>query len=58
MCFFIGGHSIGTMAMEAEYTLPQHPSSMTAMPQEGQKRTATEPYASCAIYTELNYPVC
>lgn len=43
--------------MEAEYSLPQHPSSMTAMPQEDQKRIATEPYASCAIYTELNYPV-
>lgn len=43
--------------MEAEYSLPQHPSSMTAMPQEDQKRIAPEPYASCAIYTELNYPV-
>ncbi|XP_026313598.1 roundabout homolog 3-like [Hyposmocoma kahamanoa] len=50
-----GGHSVGTMATEAEYSLPQHPSSMTAMPQADQKRIAPEPYASCAIYTELNY---
>lgn len=45
------------MATEAEYSLPQHPSSMTAMPQADQKRIAPEPYASCAIYTELNYQV-
>ncbi|RVE53566.1 hypothetical protein evm_001707 [Chilo suppressalis] len=49
------GHSIGTMAMEAEYTLPQHTSSMNAMPQEDHRRIAPEPYASSAIYTELNY---
>ncbi|KAL0881768.1 hypothetical protein ABMA27_001552 [Loxostege sticticalis] len=50
-----GGHSIGTMAMEAEYTLPQHTSNMSAMPQEDHRRIAPEPYASSAIYTELNY---
>ncbi|XP_053605751.1 LOW QUALITY PROTEIN: protein sidekick-1-like [Plodia interpunctella] len=49
-----GGHSIGTMAMEAEYTLPQHP-HMNAMPQEEHRRIAPEPYATSAIYTELNY---
>ncbi|XP_063827497.1 roundabout homolog 1-like isoform X1 [Ostrinia nubilalis] len=49
------GHSIGTMAMEAEYTLPQHTSNMSAMPQEDHRRIAPEPYASSAIYTELNY---
>lgn len=54
---FLGGHTIGTMAMEAEYSLPQHPSSMTAVPQEDQRRIAPEPYASSAIYTELNYQV-
>ncbi|KAI5644534.1 immunoglobulin i-set domain-containing protein [Phthorimaea operculella] len=52
-----GGHSVGTMAMEAEYSLPQHPSTMAAMPQEEQRRIAPEPYASSAIYTELNYPL-
>lgn len=54
---FVGGHSIGTMAMEAEYTLPQHTSNMNAMPQEDHRRIAPEPYASSAIYTELNYQV-
>ncbi|KAL4707276.1 hypothetical protein ACJJTC_019814 [Scirpophaga incertulas] len=53
--FLHGGHSIGTMAIEEEYTLPQHASSMSAVPQEDHRRIATEPYASSAIYTELNY---
>lgn len=57
MPIFLGGHSIGTMAMEAEYTLPQHTSNMNAMPQEDHRRIAPEPYASSAIYTELNYQV-
>lgn len=43
--------------MEAEYTLPQHTSNMSAMPQEDHRRIAPEPYASSAIYTELNYQV-
>ncbi|XP_026759735.2 roundabout homolog 1-like [Galleria mellonella] len=49
------GHSVGTMAMEAEYTLPQHSHTMNPMPQEEYKRMPPEPYASSAIYTELNY---
>ncbi|XP_060802288.1 protein sidekick-1 isoform X2 [Amyelois transitella] len=50
-----GGHSIGTMAMEAEYTLPQHIHNLNSMPQEEHRRVAPEPYATSAIYTELNY---
>ncbi|KAG7309657.1 hypothetical protein JYU34_004145 [Plutella xylostella] len=48
-----GGHSVGTMAMEAEYSLPQHSNVMNLM--SADDRAATEPYATCAIYTELNY---
>lgn len=43
--------------MEAEYTLPQHNHSMNPMPQEDHRRIPPEPYASSAIYTELNYQV-
>ncbi|KAJ8724385.1 hypothetical protein PYW08_015859 [Mythimna loreyi] len=51
-----GGHSIGTMAMEAEYSLPQHTNVMNPIPEETQlRRLQPEPYASSAIYTELNY---
>ncbi|XP_026731821.1 neogenin-like isoform X3 [Trichoplusia ni] len=50
-----GGHSIGTMSMEAEYSLPQHTNVLNPIPEEGQRRLQPEPYASSAIYTELNY---
>ncbi|CAB3235805.1 unnamed protein product [Arctia plantaginis] len=50
-----GGHSIGTMAMEAEYSLPQHTNVMNPIHEEMQRRIQPEPYASSAIYTELNY---
>ncbi|OWR41427.1 roundabout protein 2 [Danaus plexippus plexippus] len=49
------GHTIGTMAMEAEYSLPQHTSALNMMAQEDTRRHAPEPYASSAIYTELHY---
>ncbi|KAM3966989.1 neogenin [Aphomia sociella] len=49
------GHSVGAMAMEAEYTLPQHSHTMNPMPQEEYNIIPPEPYASSAIYTELNY---
>lgn len=45
------------MAMEAEYSLPQHTNVMNPIQEEMQKRIQTEPYASSAIYTELNYQV-
>lgn len=54
----LGGHSIGTMAMEAEYSLPQHTHVMNPIPEENPRRLQPEPYASSAIYTELNYQVC
>ncbi|CAH2266107.1 jg11111 [Pararge aegeria aegeria] len=49
------GHTIGTMAMEAEYSLPQHTSAVNMMSHEDNRRHPPEPYASSAIYTELNY---
>ncbi|KOB78706.1 Roundabout, isoform B, partial [Operophtera brumata] len=52
-----GGSSMTTMAMEAEYTLPQHSSAMNPIPEEQHRRNPPEPYASSAIYTELNYQV-
>ena len=59
VCSSLGGHSIGTMAMEAEYSLPQHTNVMNPIPEETQlRRLQPEPYASSAIYTELNYQVC
>lgn len=48
---------MSTMAMEAEYTLPQHSSAMNPIPEEDHRRNPPEPYASSAIYTELNYQV-
>lgn len=45
------------MAMEAEYTLPQQTSIMNPVPEENPLRIQPEPYASSAIYTELNYQV-
>ncbi|XP_072950046.1 netrin receptor DCC-like [Epargyreus clarus] len=50
-----GGHTIGTMAMEAEYSLPQHANVMSGMSKDDPRRIPPEPYASSAIYTELNY---
>ncbi|CAK1579452.1 unnamed protein product [Parnassius mnemosyne] len=50
-----GGHTIGTMAMEAEYSLPQHTNNITDIIHEDRRKVAPEPYASSAIYTELNY---
>lgn len=44
------------MAMEAEYSLPQHASNLKNIVHE-ERRIAPEPYASSAIYTELNYQV-
>lgn len=45
--------------MEAEYSLPQHTNVMNPIPEEAQlRRLQPEPYASSAIYTELNYQVC
>lgn len=45
--------------MEAEYSLPQHTNVMNPIPEETQlRRLQPEPYASSAIYTELNYQVC
>ncbi|XP_061704766.1 neogenin-like isoform X2 [Cydia pomonella] len=52
-----GGRSTGTMTMEAEYTLPQQQNNISTMPHEEQRSVPPEPYASSAIYTELNYPV-
>ncbi|KPI98678.1 Roundabout-like 2 [Papilio xuthus] len=49
-----GGHTIDTLAMEAEYSLPQHASNLKNIGHE-ERRIAPEPYASSAIYTELNY---
>lgn len=45
------------MAMEAEYSLPQHTSTVNMMSHEDNRRHPPEPYASSAIYTELNYQV-
>lgn len=44
------------MAMEAEYSLPQHTSNLNNITHE-ERRITTEPYASSAIYTELTYQV-
>ncbi|XP_012549697.1 immunoglobulin superfamily DCC subclass member 3 isoform X1 [Bombyx mori] len=49
------GHSVGTMATEAEYSLPQHSNTVNPKCEEEQQRLQPQPYASCAIYTELNY---
>ncbi|XP_041968181.1 peroxidasin homolog [Aricia agestis] len=49
------GHTIDTMAMEAEYSLPQQHSNVNVMIQNDHRRIQPEPYASSAIYTELNY---
>lgn len=46
------GHTIGNMDIEAEYSLPQHTNTAN---QEKVQRTQPEPYASSAIYSELNY---
>lgn len=49
---------MGTMAMEAEYSLPDHTNTMNPIFEEEQRRhRQPEPYASSAIYTELNYQV-
>lgn len=44
------------MAMEAEYSLPQHTTTVNVLSQVD-NRIPPEPYASSAIYTELNYQV-
>lgn len=54
--FISGDNSIGTMAMESEYSLPQSTNVINHTPHDIQNSSA-EPYASCAIYTELNYQV-
>lgn len=43
--------------MGAEYSLPQHPTPGMLQAQEDQRRMQTEPYASSAIYSELNFRV-
>ncbi|GBP49441.1 Roundabout homolog 2 [Eumeta japonica] len=51
-----GGRSVGTMAVEAEYSLPDHPVvNFNSVGFEERRRVPPEPYASSAIYTELNY---
>ncbi|XP_045496294.1 neogenin-like isoform X2 [Colias croceus] len=51
-----GSNTIGTMTMEAEYSLPQHASATSnIILQEDNRKYPPEPYASSAIYSELNY---
>lgn len=55
--YISGGHSVGTMAMESEYSLPQNTTNVINHTPHDMQNSSSEPYASCAIYTELNYQV-
>ncbi|CAF4901089.1 unnamed protein product [Pieris macdunnoughi] len=48
------GNSIGTMTMEAEYSLPQHSATKDIIRQDDIRKFPPEAYASSAIYSELN----
>ncbi|XP_050665497.1 neogenin-like [Leptidea sinapis] len=50
-----GNNTIGTMTMEAEYSLPQHTGVISDICLEDKRKYPPEPYASSAIYSELNY---
>lgn len=56
--FLLGGQSTNILNVEPEYCLPQNSiQGLDASSVDRLKRGPPEPYASSAIYTELNFKV-
>lgn len=56
---FLGGQSTSILSVEPEYSLPQNSiQGLDASSVDRLRRGPPEPYASSAIYTELNFKVC
>lgn len=57
-CFFVAGQSTSILSVEPEYSLPQNSiQGLDAASVDRLRRGPPEPYASSAIYTELNFKV-
>lgn len=56
---FLAGQSTSVLSVEPEYSLPQNSiQGLDASSVDRLRRGPPEPYASSAIYTELNFKVC
>lgn len=54
----LGGQSTSILSVEPEYSLPQNSiQGLDASSVDRMRRGPPEPYASSAIYTELNFKV-
>lgn len=57
--YSVGGQSTSILSVEPEYSLPQNSiQGLDTSSVDRMRRGPPEPYASSAIYTELNFKVC